>query len=81
MGVPIWMSVPVVEATALVRETGGGALMPPENPQDMADTIGRLLWLSGQALLETGDVFCQLRQRYEPSAALHNFRWASRRRS
>ena len=29
-------------STALVRETGSGALVPPENPQAMADTIVRL---------------------------------------
>ena len=36
------MSFPDGEATAFVRETGSGALVPPENPQAMADAIVRL---------------------------------------
>ena len=42
MGIPILMSVPEGEATGLVRETGAGVLVPPEDPQAMADMIVRL---------------------------------------
>jgi colanic acid biosynthesis glycosyl transferase WcaI len=42
MGVPVLMSVPEGEATRLVRATGCGVLVPPEDPQAMADAIVRL---------------------------------------
>ena len=39
MGIPILMSIPEGEATGLVRETGSGVCVPPENPQALADAI------------------------------------------
>lgn len=39
MGVPILMSLPEGEATRIVRETGAGVCVPPENPEAMADAI------------------------------------------
>jgi len=42
MGVPILMSLPEGEATGIVRETGTGVSVPPENPQAMAETIAHL---------------------------------------
>jgi glycosyltransferase involved in cell wall biosynthesis len=42
MGVPILMSVPEGEATSIVRQTGAGVCVPPENPQAMAAEIERL---------------------------------------
>jgi glycosyltransferase involved in cell wall biosynthesis len=41
-GTPVLMSVPEGEATRLVRTTGCGVLVPPEDPQAMADAIVRL---------------------------------------
>lgn len=41
MGIPVLMSAPEGEGTALVRETGCGALVPPEDAQAMADAIVR----------------------------------------
>jgi colanic acid biosynthesis glycosyl transferase WcaI len=42
MGKPVLLSVPEGEATKLVRETGCGAVVPPEDPQALADAILRL---------------------------------------
>ena len=42
MGVPVLMSVPEGEATRLVRATGCGDVVPPEDSQSMADAIVRL---------------------------------------
>ncbi|RMG89676.1 MAG: glycosyltransferase WbuB [Chloroflexi bacterium] len=42
MGVPLLLSVPAGEATGIVRATGSGVCVPPENPQAMADAIDRL---------------------------------------
>lgn len=42
MGVPILMSLPEGEATAIVRRTGSGVCVPPEAPEAMAETIARL---------------------------------------
>jgi len=42
MGVPILMSLPEGEATALVRTTGCGVCVPPENPLAMAQAIAGL---------------------------------------
>ncbi len=42
MGIPVFMSVPEGEATKLVRTTCCGALVPPEDPQAMAEAIVRL---------------------------------------
>lgn len=39
MGVPIVMSLPDGEATAIIRETGTGVCVPPENPQALAAAI------------------------------------------
>jgi len=39
MGVPILMSLPDGEATRIVRETGAGVCVPPEDPRAMADAI------------------------------------------
>lgn len=39
MGVPILMSLPDGEATAIVRATGSGVCVPPEDPQAMANAI------------------------------------------
>jgi glycosyltransferase involved in cell wall biosynthesis len=41
-GTPVLMSVPEGEATRLVRTTGCGVLVPPEDPQAMAEAIVRL---------------------------------------
>ena len=42
MGVPILMSLPEGEATSIVRQTGAGVCVPPEDPQAMAAEIERL---------------------------------------
>lgn len=42
MGVPILMSLPEGEATGIVRKTGAGVCVPPENPEAMAREIARL---------------------------------------
>jgi glycosyltransferase involved in cell wall biosynthesis len=42
MGVSIVMSLPDGEATSIIRETGTGVCVPPENPQALADAITRL---------------------------------------
>jgi glycosyltransferase involved in cell wall biosynthesis len=39
MGIPVLMSLPEGEATAIVRETGCGLCVPPENPEAMAAAI------------------------------------------
>jgi len=42
MGVPILMSLPEGEATAIVRRTASGVCVPPEAPQAMAEAVARL---------------------------------------
>jgi colanic acid biosynthesis glycosyl transferase WcaI len=42
MGVPILMSLPEGEATGIVRGTGSGVCVPPENPDAMAAAIASL---------------------------------------
>lgn len=42
MGVPILMSLPEGEATAIVRGTASGVCVPPEAPQAMAEAVARL---------------------------------------
>ena len=42
MGVPILMSLPEGEATGIVRRTGSGLCVSPEDPQAMAEAIARL---------------------------------------
>lgn len=42
MAVPILMSIPDGEATSLIRRTGAGVCVPPENPPAMAAEIARL---------------------------------------
>ncbi|NLA68345.1 MAG: glycosyltransferase family 4 protein [Gammaproteobacteria bacterium] len=42
MGVPILMSLPEGEATAIVRSTGSGLCVPPEDPDAMAAAIAAL---------------------------------------
>ncbi len=42
MGVPIVMSLPEGEATRLVRETGAGVCVPPEDPHALAHAIREL---------------------------------------
>ena len=42
MGVPILMSLPEGEATAIIRATASGVCVPPEDPQAMADAIAAL---------------------------------------
>ena len=42
MGIPILMSLPEGEATAIVRKTGCGVCVPPENPTEMAAAIEQL---------------------------------------
>lgn len=42
MGVPILMSLPEGEATGIVRHTGSGICVPPEDPRAMADSIAML---------------------------------------
>ncbi len=50
-GVPVVMSLPEGEATALVREHGCGVITPPEDPEALAEII-RTLSRSGQRLSE-----------------------------
>jgi glycosyltransferase involved in cell wall biosynthesis len=42
MGVPIVMSLPEGEATAIIRDSGTGICVPPEDPQALADAITHL---------------------------------------
>jgi len=42
MGVPILMSLPEGEATRIVRATGSGVCVPPEDPQAMAEAVVHL---------------------------------------
>lgn len=42
MGVPVLMSLPEGEATGIVRSTGAGLCVPPENPAAMAEAIATL---------------------------------------
>lgn len=42
MGVPIVMSLPDGEATSIVRRTGAGVCVAPEDPRALADAIGEL---------------------------------------
>lgn len=42
MGIPILMSFPEGEATGIVRGTGCGVCVPPENPPAMVAAIDRL---------------------------------------
>jgi len=39
MGVPVLMSLPEGEATAIVKRTGCGVCVPPEDPRVMADAV------------------------------------------
>jgi colanic acid biosynthesis glycosyl transferase WcaI len=39
MGIPVLMSLPEGEATAIVRDAGCGVCVPPENPAAMAAAI------------------------------------------
>ena len=39
MGIPVLMSLPEGEATAIVRDSGCGVCVPPENPEAMAAAI------------------------------------------
>lgn len=39
MGVPILMSLPEGEATDMIKSTGSGICVPPENPRAMADAL------------------------------------------
>ena len=48
MGVPILMSLPEGEATAIVRSTGSGICVAPENPEAMAEAIRQLADDPGQ---------------------------------
>lgn len=42
MGVPILMSLPEGEATGIIRRTGSGVCVPPEDPAAMADAVRAL---------------------------------------
>lgn len=42
MGVPILMSLPEGEATGIIRRSGAGVCVPPEDPQAMAEAICQL---------------------------------------
>lgn len=42
MGLPILLSLPEGEATALVCRAGAGIQVPPERPRELADTIRNL---------------------------------------
>ncbi|EQD35616.1 glycosyl transferase group 1, partial [mine drainage metagenome] len=39
MGVPVLMSLPEGEATAIIRDCGCGVCVPPESPNALADAI------------------------------------------
>lgn len=43
MGVPILMSLPEGEATAIIRATGSGVCVPPEDPAALAAAIAQLI--------------------------------------
>jgi glycosyltransferase involved in cell wall biosynthesis len=60
MGVPILMSLPEGEATRIVRATGSGVCIPPEDPHAMAEAIARLA--------DHPDDVMQLRQRAHAAA-------------
>jgi len=49
MGIPVIMSVPAGEATSIVDATHCGLVVQPENPQELADSVRKLL--SDKALL------------------------------
>jgi len=42
MGLPIVLSLPEGEAAQLIRDSGAGLVVQPENPQVLADAILRL---------------------------------------
>jgi len=42
MGVAILIASPDGEATRIVRDTGAGVVLPPENPRRLAQTVGSL---------------------------------------
>jgi glycosyltransferase involved in cell wall biosynthesis len=42
MGVPILLSAPEGEATQLIRQTGAGVCVPPEDPRQLAQAIEAL---------------------------------------
>ena len=42
MGLPIILSLPEGEAAELVRASGGGVVIPPEQPEVLAETVVRL---------------------------------------
>lgn len=42
MGIPVIMAVPEGEATGIVRETGCGVVVPPEDPMTLADAVRSL---------------------------------------
>jgi colanic acid biosynthesis glycosyl transferase WcaI len=42
MGVPLLMSIPEGEATSIVRKTGSGVCVPPEDPSALADAVVQL---------------------------------------
>jgi len=42
MGVPILISLPEGEATGIIRRTGAGVCLPPEDPEAMAEAIAHL---------------------------------------
>jgi putative colanic acid biosynthesis glycosyltransferase WcaI len=52
--VPVLMSLPEGEATALVRRAGCGVCVPPEDPVAMATEIARLVG-SPNALMQMSD--------------------------
>jgi glycosyltransferase involved in cell wall biosynthesis len=39
MGLPVIMALPEGEATAIVRQTGIGVVVPPENPARLAEAV------------------------------------------
>ncbi|MDI5934358.1 glycosyltransferase family 4 protein [Halomonas kalidii] len=42
MGIPVLMSLPEGEATGILRDSGAGSCVPPEDPDAMADAIAEL---------------------------------------
>lgn len=48
MGVPILMSLPEGEATAIIRSTEAGVCVPPEDPAALAEAVRRLAGAPGE---------------------------------
>ena len=43
MGLPIILSLPIGEASGMIQKSGAGVVIPPEQPEKLAETVVRLL--------------------------------------